>query len=81
MPKIVTEPSSALEPLIAFAAAHKGTVSRVTARLEVLTGEKCHRQLVEKWLHHDPVKRTDPRMSTGMLLLKIWEEIRHEQNL
>lgn len=68
-----------LSPLIKFAEKNPGTITKVTARLEKLMGSKVHRQLVEKWLHPDPAKRTQPRFGVGLLLMKVRDEIKgHE---
>jgi hypothetical protein len=65
----------ALRPLTKYAAKNRGTITLVADRLTKLNGSLVHRQLVEKWLHSDPKKRTQPLLGMGLMLMKVQDEI------
>lgn len=69
--------SKALAPLIKLRAENKGAgiTMKVADKLEALTGEPSHRQMVAAWLHPNENERIQPRFGTGLLLLKIQSEL------
>lgn len=79
--KSTQQADTALAPLIEYASHNPGTIARVTERMCKLTGKNVHRQLVESWLHVDPEKRVEPRLSTGLLLLKLWQQMKAKRDV
>ena len=67
--------ATALEPLIAFAEANRGTYAKISQVLTARIGETQHRQNVRSWLHTDPAKRVEPRFGIGLMLLEIGAEL------
>ena len=65
--------AESLAPLIQFAQANPGTLTRLAVRLKELTGENQYRQNIGEWLHPDPAKRIEPRFGMGLLLVQVWE--------
>jgi hypothetical protein len=55
--------------------APRPTKSAIADRLSKITGKPVTRQMVEKWLHPDPEKRTQALHGTGILLVKLLREL------
>lgn len=47
----------------------RGVVAAVTEAI-AKAGHKAHRQEVQVWLHPEPDKRIEPRLTTGLALAK-----------
>lgn len=47
--------------------ARRGVIAAVTEAMEQ-AGHKAHRQEVQIWLHPEPDKRIEPRLTTGLVL-------------
>lgn len=59
-----------LGPLIRFAAQNRGTIIRLTLAMTRRSGHPVRRHQVERWLHPDPERRTEPLLAAGLLLIE-----------
>jgi len=64
-----------LLPIIEFAAANRGTITRIKRQFDILTGTTTCRENFERWLSTDPGKRIQPQLGTGLLIHRIGSEI------
>lgn len=64
-----------LDRLVKLAQTRKGTVTEVCRLYHKHTGEPIFRQTIEAWLRPDITKRTEPRLSAGLVLLRIQSEL------
>lgn len=69
-----------LEPIIKFAHANRGTINALQQRLTKRTKKQWRRENIERWLHEDPDKRTQPLLGVGLLLVEIGNEYIAEVN-
>jgi len=60
-----------LAPLIKFVHNNRGTINNLTKILSRRCGRKIRRENLERWLHQDPTKRTQPLLGVGLLLVEI----------
>lgn len=67
-----------LTPLARYAAANRGVMKEIHARLCKRTKKQWHRENVERWLHADEDKRTHPLLGVGLLLTEIGEDVRED---
>ena len=70
-----TNQQSPLQPLIDHAKENRGTIVQVIKLMKEETGKKFHRQQVTSWLEADRKARVEPRISIGLALLRIQQEI------
>lgn len=68
-----------LAPFIKLLADRDGlprpTKKEIADKLSKMTGQPVTRQMVDRWLHPDPKKRTQALHGTGILLVKLLKKI------
>jgi hypothetical protein len=69
-----------LAPLIKFAHNNRGTKNKLVKILSRRCGRQIHRENLDRWLHIDPAKRTQPLFGVGLLLVEIGDEYMREHN-
>lgn len=73
-PVTLSDVESALDPLIERVSETPGLMAVLTLELSRRMKRKQYRQNVSEWLHSDSKRRTEPRLSAGLLLLAMeWE--------
>ena len=65
----------ALEPLIKYCAAHRGTITKIREVFNKRTGKEWNRDNFERWLNPDRNKRIQPLFGTGLLLSEIGRKV------
>lgn len=76
-----TVADAALAPIIEFTTKHVGSKRELTRRLSEALGRKMHRQVVEGWVHPDPLKRVEPSFGLGLALLAIGSKMAGKKQL
>lgn len=69
-----------LKELIEFTQNTHGSIKEITKRLSKRTKKQWNRENVERWLHKDPEKRSQPLLGVGILLIQIGRELIAEHN-
>lgn len=64
----------ALAEIIAFCAEHRGTVARIHRAYQRACWRKINRSVVEGWLKSDRLKRHQPLLGSGLLLIRVATE-------
>lgn len=68
-----------LMPLIKYVADNRGSTAEVQRRLKLKSGKQWNRENVQRWLHPEAKKRTQPLFGVGLLLVEIGQELLAEQ--
>lgn len=63
--------AKALKPLIKAGRKTPSLYVKIAEGMSKDSGEPFHRQEVAAWLHREETTRTEPRLGTGILLLKV----------
>ncbi len=62
--------SAALQPIIKYIHAHKGTLAEIQREAERLSGRKFSHTQIGPYFHKDPSRRHEPLLGMGLLLLE-----------
>ncbi len=69
---------TALKPLIDYRNENRGAVTDITNRYNAGLDAQVSRTTIERWLHPEPDKRTEPLFGAGLRLIEVWHNIERE---
>lgn len=61
----------ALQPLVDHCNATVGSKVELAKRMSDALGYHIHRQIAEGWTHPDPIRRVEPKLGQGIVLLHV----------